>query len=177
MSLRANPAPVLATKPLETTTKPIVSSRQRKEDQMHALALELGYFCMPASLYLVDLATKIASSMRHRSASMVYQSVAISLPNFPLELARQTFAFASQDLETPTGTTTWRVDTMAQTTQVFGCIFQDAGTTCSGASKALKTPSEPVIRVVATIMAGAIVSHVEHKRGVERLCAPFRIPQ
>ena len=123
---------------------------------MHALALELGYFCTPTAAYMVDLATAIAASMRPRSGIMVYQSAAISVPNFPLELARQTFAFATQDLLTSARTTTWTIPTMDQTAQVFGSIFQDAGPSCSGASKVLKTASEPVVRVIATIMPGAV---------------------
>ena len=68
-----------------------VSSWQRKVDQMHELALDLGYFCTSAVSYKVDLASTIASSIRPRSGTSVYQSVAISLANVPLEFARQTF--------------------------------------------------------------------------------------
>ena len=154
-----------------TSIKPRVTSQQIQEDQMHALALRLGFFCTPSATYRVNLATAIAASMRPRSGSMVYQCAAISLPNFPLELARQTFAFATQDLSTPAGTTTWTIPTMDKTMQVFGSIFLDAGPSCSGASKVLKTASEPVVRVIATIMSGAVISHVVHKRGLEKLCA------
>ena len=173
-SLRAISLPTHATKPVLTTIKPRATAQQIQEDQMHALALELGYFCTPTAAYMVDLATAIAASMRPRSGIMVYQSAAISVPNFPLELARQTFAFATQDLLTSARTTTWTIPTMDQTVQVFGSIFQDAGPSCSGASKVLKTASEPVVRVIATIMPGAVISHVVHKRGMSKLCAsPF----
>ena len=82
---------------------------------------------------------------------------------------RRTFALASLASETPASTTMWTVATMYQTAQVFGSIFQDAANSCSGASKAFKTASEPVCRVIATIMSGAVISHVKHNRGVERL--------
>ena len=149
--------------------KPIVTSHQRKVDEMHAMALELGYFCTPSTDYLTNLATRIASSMVTRGSKFVYQSAALSLESFPLELARQTFAFGTTDPTTPSGTTTWRMATMAQTQLVFGSIFEDGPAFCMGASKAFKTASEPVIRVIGTIMPGAVVSHVMHKRGVERL--------
>lgn len=131
---------------------------------MHALAMELGYFCTPATTFLVDLSTRISSAIRTRGGHLVYQSAAFSLPNFPLELARWTFALASQDSQTPAGTTTWTVVNMHQTARVFGSIWQDAAPCCSGASKAFKTASEPVCRVIATIMSGAVISHVKHKR-------------
>ena len=56
----------------------------------------MGFFCTPATTFLVDLAARIAAAIRPRAASEVYQSAAFSLQNFPLELARQLFAFASQ---------------------------------------------------------------------------------
>ena len=170
-SLRVISRPTPALMPAVTTIKPRVTSQQIHEDQMHALALRLGFFCTPSATYRVNLATAIAASMRPRSGSMVYQCAAISLPNFPLELARQTFAFATQDLSTPAGTTTWTIPTMDKTMQVFGSIFLDSGPSCSGASKVLKTASEPVVRVIATVMPGAVISHVVHKRGQEKLCA------
>ena len=154
--------------------QPKVSTLQRKVDQMHQLALELGYFCTSAVSYQKDLASTIASSIRPRSGTLVYQSVAISLANIPLEFARQTFFFATQEPETVLGTTTWTVPAMDNTSAVFGFIFQDASPSCTGASKAFKTPSEPVVRVIATIMPGAIISHVLNKRGMSKLCAsPF----
>ena len=170
-SLHANPQPVLATKPLITTKKLTKTARQAKEDRMHALAQELGFFCTATGAYMVDLATTIARSIRARSSTAVYQSAVTFLPNFPLELARATFAFASPDSETRPGTTTWFVSTMDQTSQVFGSIFEDGAQWCSGASKAFKSASEPVVRVIATIVPGAVISHVVQKRGVERLYA------
>ena len=103
----------------------------------------------------------------------MYQSVAISLPNVPLEFARQTFFFATQEPDIVLGTTTWNVPMMDQTSAVFGFIFQDASPSCTGASKAFKTPSEPVVRVIATIMPGAIISHVVNKRGMSKLYINF----
>ena len=158
-----------AMKLIETRRKRIVTSQQVQEDKMHALALELGYFCVPTSSFMIDLSTRVTAAIRQRAAQEVYQTAAFSLQSFPVELARRTFALASLDPSTPDGTTTWTVKTMAQTAQVFGCIFEDGGPWCTGASKAFKSASEPVVRVIATIMPGAVISHVVHKRGVERL--------
>ena len=89
-----------------TTAKQLASARQLKEDKMHELALDLGFFCTPRTPFLIDLATRITAAIRQRSAGQVYQSAALSLSNFPLEFAREIFALASQDFATPAGTTT-----------------------------------------------------------------------
>lgn len=136
---------------------------------MHALALELGSFCLPSEQFLTILSTRIASSIVTRGGKFVYQTVALSIEGFPYELAMQTFALATMDFTTPPGTTTWRVETMGQVQSVFGSIFEDGPDYCSGASKAFKTASEPVIRVIGTIMPGAVISHVDHSRGVAKL--------
>ena len=56
-SLRAISLPTHATTPVVTTIKPRATAQQIQEDQMHALALELGYFCTPTAAYMVDLST------------------------------------------------------------------------------------------------------------------------
>jgi len=170
-SLREHKQPAPAETTLTAMPQPKISSLQRQIDHMHALAEELGFFCTPATSYLKDLAGSIASSIRPRSGSMVYQSVAITLPNVPLQFCHQTFMFATQEPETKKGTTTWTIPGIDETLQVFGYIFGAATPSCSGASKALKSPSEFVVRVIGTIMPGAVISHVVHKRGVSKLCA------
>ena len=161
--------------PAETTLmvvpQPKITSQQRKIDQMHALANELGYFCTSATSYLKDLAGSIASSIRPRSGTAVYQSVDISLHNIPLQFCHQTFMFATQEPETKPGTTTWTIPGMDETNHVFGYIFGAATPSCSGASKAIRSPSESVVRVIGTIMPGAIITHVQYPRGVTKLCA------
>ena len=136
---------------------------------MHAMAHELGYFCRPASVFLQDLVTRIAMCLKNRLGLMVYQTVGLSTENFPLELAYQTFAMASRQPSTSRGTTTWLCETMDQTNEVFGSLFEEFHNKCVGASKPLQSPSEPVCRVVATILPGAEISHVKLARGVERL--------
>ena len=140
---------------------------------MHAMAHELGYFCRSASVFLQDLATLIAMHLKNRLGTMVYQTAGFSMENFPLELAYQTFAMATAQPSTSQGTTTWRIETMDQTNLVFGSIFEEFHDKCVGASKPLQSPCEPVVRVLATIMSGAEISHVKLARGVERLYINF----
>ena len=172
-SLRERKQPAPAETTLTAMPQPKISSLQLKREQMHAMAAELGFFCTPATSYLKDLAGTIASSIRPRSGKAVYQSVAITLPNVPLGFCHQAFAFATQEPETKPGTTKWTIPGMDQTLQVFGYIFGVATPSCSGASKALKSPSEFVVRVIGTIMPGAIMSHVQYPRGVTKLHVQF----
>jgi hypothetical protein len=164
---------VAAPSPSPVIARTILSSREREIDEMHAQAHKLGYFCRPASVYLQDLATRIAMHLKNRLGTMVYQTVGFSMENFPLELAYQTFAMASMQSSTSQGTTTWRIETMDQTNLVFGSIFEEFHEKCVGASKPLQSPSEPVVRVLATIISGAEISHVKLARGVERLYINF----
>lgn len=172
-SLRAPITIVAAPSPSPVIARTILSSREREIDEMHAQAHKLGFFCRPASVYLQDLATRIAMHLKNRLGTMVYQTVGFSMENFPLELAYQTFAMASMQSSTSQGTTTWRIETMDQTNLVFGSIFEEFHEKCVGASKPLQSPSEPVVRVLATIISGAEISHVKLARGVERLYINF----
>ena len=141
--------------PIATTRRSIVTAHARKIKAMHELAFELGFFCIPATDFQTDLASKIAAHMKNRSGRVVYQSAAFSMDGFPLELARQVFAMATMSQTTPPGTTTWTVQTMAQVQLVFGSIFEDNHAFCAGASKAIQTKSQPVVRLLATILKGA----------------------
>ena len=168
ISRRAAPAPTA------THSRSIVTSHARKLEAMHELAYELGFFCAPATTFMVDLASKIAVHLKNRSGKVVYQSAAFSMENFPLELARQAFAMASVSPSTSPATTTWTVATQAQVQLVFGSIFEDHHAFCAGASKAIQTKSQPVIRLLATILKGAEISHVQLARGVQRLYINFQ---
>ena len=48
-SLRVISRPTPARMPVVTSIKPRVTSQQIQEDQMHALALRLGFFCTPSA--------------------------------------------------------------------------------------------------------------------------------
>ena len=61
ISRRAAPAPTA------TSSRSIVTSHARKLEAMHELAYELGFFCAPATTFMVDLASKIAVHLKNRS--------------------------------------------------------------------------------------------------------------
>ena len=151
------------------TPQPIMTSMQREIDMMHTKAFELGYFCVSAKEIQTNLAGKIAAHLKNRVGKVVYQSTAFSIDNFPLELARHVFAMASVSQTTPPGTTTWTVETQAQVQLVFGSIFEGFHDYCAGASKAIQTNSQPVARLLATILKGAEISHVQPAKGVPKL--------
>ena len=56
-----------------------MTSRERKVQAMHELAYELGFFCLPGTTYLVDLATRTAAHMKNRMGKVVYQAAAFSM--------------------------------------------------------------------------------------------------
>ena len=140
-SLRAVATFSTASSPGPTLPRAIISSRARKVEEMHVLAYELGFFCQPSDLFLQDLATRMAGHLKNRVGKMVYQTVGFSMENFPVDLARQVFAMATQQPSTSRGTTTWTAETMAQLVLVFGSIFEGYHNKCVGMSKALQTPT------------------------------------
>ena len=160
---------VLAPTPSPAPSRTIVTARERKINQMLELAEELGYSCTSHEVYLKDLATNIAAHLRNRSGLATSQTACWSEANFPLDLARQLFAMASVQPSTSRGTTTWLCENMQQVDAVFGSLFEDHHHMCYGATKALQAPSEPVIRVLATMMPPVEISHVVLARGVIRL--------
>ena len=160
----------------KTPTTLIEAPKQKsnqKMEQLLDLAKEMGFFVTPKARWITLLAGQISTRLRAREGSHVYQSAAFSIPNFPYELASQTFEHLQEIQDTPKGTTTWRAPTMQQTTELLACIFAVLGATCAGASKAISRPSESVHRVLATMMPNAEFSHVVKRQGTEMLYVNF----
>ena len=150
-------------KPLPIMPKPIAPKVDPKVAQLHALALELGYYVQPSAHWMKLLATQISIRLTPRVGKAIYQFASFNLANLPLELAKQIFWNLDEMPETPAGTTTWRATTSVQTARVFGSVLQELGPSFAGASRALSKPSESVSRVVATIMPRAEFSYAVTK--------------
>jgi hypothetical protein len=77
----------LALAPPAAKRRAIMTAQERKVEAMHRLAQELGYFCAPATTFMIDLASKVAGHMKNRSGLVVYQSAA-QLASSPHSAAR-----------------------------------------------------------------------------------------
>ena len=142
--------------------------------EMRSLATRLGYVCMPMDKLRTSLAHAIAIRLRNRMGSYITQSVAFSLDNFPLDAAKEILPEAHMLDPYQNGTHTWRFESMECVASWMRNQFPRSRVTGAGASRALRSRSEQVIRVLATMMAGLEISHVVLQTGVERLYADPR---
>jgi hypothetical protein len=134
------------------------SVRSRKEENLFALAASLGFCCQPTAMWAKELAHSLVTRMRARLGTEVYQTIAYSIPGFPLAVARS--LLSAPTTETPT-TVTWEATTPHALLSTLGEILTQSTHLTAGLTRALKTPSEAVIRVVATLMPLAEISHVK----------------
>ena len=51
--------------------KAIVTAQRKKEDEMHALAQSLGFFCLSSTQFLLDLASRIKDATKNRGGTFV----------------------------------------------------------------------------------------------------------
>ena len=125
----------------------------KQEMQLFELAEQLGYQIIDRGKLIKYLADSIASRMTPRVGDNVYQMPSFSIPNFPLSLA--TLLFPSSCLTAESGTTkTWVLNAFTELTAVFDPMlleYVSASKMMMGITRALKKPSEPWVRVMATL--------------------------
>jgi len=136
---------------------PVSATRAQKEAQLLALAMELDVVLMPVQRLVKQLGHAMLSRMCAREGLNVYQTMDFTLPNFPLSAARKIFSPTMMQMEK--GTAVWRWMTFPAVATMFGPLFQECDFVCAGPTRALRTESEPVIRVLATLLPGVQISH------------------
>ena len=136
------------------------------------LANKLGMTCRPESEFLTELGMTIAARMTPRVGDDVYQMQAAILHCFPKALLEKVLPASCITFSDDT-TTTWTLTTVAQLNGSIPSILGLSGYACAGLTKAFQTKSEPVIRVVATLMPTFQVSHVTLASGVDRTYLNF----
>ena len=133
-----------------------------------ALLESLGYDCTPRQRWVKELAISVATRMRSRVGADVFQTLAYSLSGFPKQAAIALFSGGVISTPKPT-VTTWTATSVSELTSLMGTLLPQSGHLCSGLTRALKAPSESVIRVVATLMPLIEVSHVHTASSLDRL--------
>eukprot|EP00966_Prymnesium_polylepis_P311693 7202281-Prymnesium_polylepis.1 len=102
--------------------------------------------------------------------SNVYQSVAFSLTSFPRRLAEELCAGGPVTTDTQTCITwRWEDGHWHHMHSILSNLMAMQGEACAGQSKGLKTESEFVCRVIATIITPLEISWVSMARGVDQL--------
>lgn len=153
------------------SSPPGKKERDLVELQNHAM--ELGFVCFPLHKYRKQLGTTMARRMCQRKGDFIYQSVAFSLDNFPLQAAEEIFP---DHLVTHTTSNhlvkTWTASTYQELMQMTGTLLASSDFACVDTARALKTKSERVIRLITQIIPDLEVSWVSEK-DMERLYVNF----
>ena len=172
--LRAAPKPP---KPLPQVAETRLARRAEKTTEMMSLATELGYVVYQQADLERELANSILTRMIARLGDNLYQAAAYNIPSFPLHAAENILPSECLQASRVAGVSTWSFETTAHLNKFLSKLFPMATSTKSkmsaGGSKALKTKSERVIRVVAHILEGMEISHVLLANGLVRLYVNF----
>ena len=155
---------------------PIVAQTlTRQELELIDLASSLGYVVQLRDGLIVNLSQGIASRLRPRTGSNVYQMPAFSVPSFPRRLAEELFSGGPVMKDTPS-CITWRWEAEEEWHHMhamFSNLMATQGAACAGQSKGLQTESEFCVRVIATIITPVEISWVAMSRGVDMLYLNF----
>ena len=114
----------------------------------------------------------VNSYLVHRTGKNVYQCPAFSIPMFSRTAALNMFGEMHLVTNKP-GTLTWNLEDLAHLSAFFGQMLSETGKLSCGLTRALKTESQQVARVLATIIPTYVMSVVEMPRGVDRMFLNF----
>ena len=179
-SLQVQPAQALGSLPADQNVQEVAAAAPAAADveeqetldpallELVRMAKEKGFFSMKASVMEGELARAIASKMINRLGGSVYQAAAFPIPAFPRALAEQLFP-ADLIISNSTKVITWKATTFTELRRLIGALLPKYDPTVFGVSRALKTPSEKVIRVLATLIPDMEISWVAASNGSEKL--------
>lgn len=137
-------------------------------ERLKALAAARNLALVSKEKLLNELGQSIARRIVKRSGAQVYQMLTCALPYFPRQVLQETFPEQCVTEETA-ARMTWELRTVSEVAQAVGPLMQRSTYVCVGSTKAFKTKSERVIRVVAKLMPPFEICHEDSRRGVERL--------
>ena len=152
----------------------VKNATKTKEDNelenFFALSVKMGYAPMPLHRFKTELSRSISMRMCQRIGVEIYQGAAYHLSSIPCLEADQVLP---QKLKTTNTSTvvTWKAASVAAVLKMVGPVLQ-LSEMCAGISRALMTPSESVIRVVASIIPPVEISYVL-KNNTDRLYVNF----
>jgi hypothetical protein len=117
-------------------------------------AIQLGLVCTPLKELKLEVSRLISSRMVKRDAEkFIWQTATPAMRLFP---AAATVIFPSTLLtKDDPQFKTWTATTKAEVLLLLGPLLAESPSCCAGLTKAFKTASERVIRVVATVMPPA----------------------
>ncbi|KAL1511965.1 hypothetical protein AB1Y20_005245 [Prymnesium parvum] len=138
--------------------------------QLQEMALSLGCVVTPIKKWAKAIAHAIASSLRTREGDFIYQSASIRMPEVPRAAVMQ---ILPEPKSSSASQITWEWEYASEVSQCLSNLLPLSGMQTAGATRAIQRPSEPVIRVMATMMGGLEIRHFKSNRGSEVLTINF----
>ena len=149
---------------------PVVKVREDKKLlEMHSLALIFQHVCTPIMKLQRSLGGAIAMRMRPREGGFLWQTATGCVENFPRMACLQILPDSMRQGEE----WSWSVPSMLMVAELIGPLIEKSSSFSAGASKALITASERVVRVVATVIPSPLFWWKE-RQGVDYLYYEFQ---
>lgn len=148
------PVTVEAPHPKKTTETEIKELRER--------AWALGYVLQDVQQWDKMVANAIGLRLSRRHGEDIYQCGAIKLFGIP---QRAVTHWAPPPTTINGSELLWSFDSAFEVSNAFAPMLKNSRYVTAGATRALQTPSEPVFRLVATMMGGVEMRHVTHPDG------------
>ena len=119
----------------------------------------MGCVVTPISRWARAIAHAIATGLRTREGEFIYQSAAIRMPDIPRQTVEQIFQWA------PTSSSpaeiAWACASASDASLRSADLLPLSNLQTAGATRAIQRDSEPVIRVLATMMGGVQIRHIQ----------------
>lgn len=136
-------------------------------ERLRSLATAHRLALFPKDKLLTELGQAIARRMVKRNGMQIYQILSCTLPYFPREVLQDVFPARTMKENSETRMS-WELSTSLEVAEIVGPILQRSTYVCAGSTKAFRTRTERVIRVVAKLMAPFEICHEVSKAGTEK---------
>ena len=133
-----------------------------KIKHLEIMAKELGYVLQPRKSLVLEVMENISTRMRNREGAFIYQVAAVTIPGFPSALAHDLFPPHLIQAETQSGClVTWAAHNITDLRALLHNMLEACPDYLTGISKALRKPSEKVIRVFGAVNVNVVSQYPE----------------
>ena len=130
--------------------EPEIPEEEEERAQLRALAAKFNVTLMPTGALLSTLGRAILGKMIQRTGDSIYQILTVSMPYFPIALLEDYLPTESRQEEE--GTIWWELSSMDALLSMVPILSSASDSNCAGLSKYFRAKSQPVFRVIATLM-------------------------
>lgn len=140
---------------------------ERELAKLKKMATAHGLVTFEKEKLMRELGQSIAKRMIQRRGNKIYQMITFALPYFPRDILEEVLPDAFVIERTPQRTS-WALASTPALSLTLAPLLVKSTYVCAGSSRAFRTKSERVIRVVGKIIPDLEISHEVSSTGVER---------